>query len=230
MPLPFTHLVDLTHRLTPDFPSYDGSREFSLKPLATLEADGWNYNAWTLAEHIGTHFDAPRHRGPGPAADEIPVTSLVGPLVVVDLRSKAALNPDAGLESADLVAWEETHGPIPQNAVVAMLSGWEARLNGPGFRNADAAGRMHFPGFSAAATEWLLRERTVVGLAVDTLSLDPGLSQEFPTHALWLGAGRWGLECVANLGAVPMHGATIIVGAPKVAGASGGPARVLAGW
>jgi len=65
---------------------------------------------------------------------------------------------------------------------------------------------------------------------VDTLSLDPGNSQDFPVHTAWLGAGRWGLECLANLGTVPPVGATVFVGAPKVAGASGGPARVLAGW
>ena len=149
---------------------------------------------------------------------------------MVDVRGKAAADPDAMLDVTDLVAWEREHGRLPAGGTVALWSGWEAHLHTPLYRNADATGTMHFPGFAAAAAEWLLREREVIGLAVDTLSLDPGNSQDFPVHAAWLGAGRWGLECVANLGAVPPVGATLIVGAPKVAGASGGPARVLAVW
>lgn len=230
MNLPPLHLADLTHRLTPDFPSYDGTPQLTITPLATLAVDGWNYHAWTLAEHVGTHFDAPRHRSTGPAADEVPVAQLVGPLVVVDIRLRAAADADATLGAEDLQAWEARHGRIPAGAVVALFSGWEAHLATPRYRNADASGGLYFPGFALSAAEWLLREREVVGLAVDTLSLDPGNSTKFPVHTAWLGAGRWGLECVANLGTVPPAGATIFVGAPKVAGASGGPARVLAGW
>jgi kynurenine formamidase len=58
--------------------------------------------------------------------------------------------------------------------------------------------------------------------------LDRGLSRDFPVHERWLGANRWGLECAANLGDLPPAGATLIVGAPKIAGASGGPSRVFA--
>jgi kynurenine formamidase len=230
MNLPCSHLADLTHRLTSDFPTYDGTPQFSLTQLATLERDGWNYGAWTLDEHVGTHFDAPRHRSNGLAADEVPVSKLVGPLAVVDLRAKASRNADATLNLEDLLGWEQRHGRLPSGAVVAMWSGWEAHLLTPRFRNADPAGGLHFPGFGQDAAQWLLHEREVVGLAVDTLSLDPGCSQDYPVHSAWLSAGRWGLECVANLGTVPPTGATIIVGAPKVAGASGGPSRVLAVW
>ena len=230
MNLPWTHLADLTHRLTPDFPTYDGTPQFCLTQLATLERDGWNFGAWGLDEHVGTHFDAPRHRSTGLAADEVPAAKLIGPLAVVDIGEKSARDADATLGLDDLVGWEQRHGPLPPGAVVAMWSRWETHLLTPRFRNADAEGRMHFPGIGQEAAGWLLREREVVGLAVDTLSLDPGCSLDYPVHTAWLGAGRWGLECVANLGTVPPSGATIIVGAPKVAGASGGPSRVLAVW
>jgi kynurenine formamidase len=66
-----------------------------------------------------------------------------------------------------------------------------------------------------------------VGLAVDTLSLDPGSSKDFRTHATWLPAGRWGIENIANLEQVPPTGATLIAGVPKVQGATGAPARIL---
>jgi kynurenine formamidase len=65
-------------------------------------------------------------------------------------------------------------------------------------------------------------------LAVDTLSLDPGSSKDFKTHMTWLPSRRWGVENIANLDQVPPTGATLIVGAPKVQGATGAPARVIA--
>jgi len=87
---------------------------------------------------------------------------------------------------------------------------------------------MHFPGVDPEAAAWLIRERKVAGIAVDTLSLDHGASKDFKTHVLWLGAGRWGLENVANLDGVPPAGATLVVGLAKVKGATGAPTRLFA--
>jgi kynurenine formamidase len=87
---------------------------------------------------------------------------------------------------------------------------------------------MHFPGFSLAAARFLGEERGVRALAVDTLSLDPGASPDLPVHRFWLPSGRYGLECVANLDRVPARGATLVVGAPKIVGATGGLCRLLA--
>ena len=81
---------------------------------------------------------------------------------------------------------------------------------------------------AAADVAPLLLERGVAGVAVDTLSLDHGSSRDFAFHLAWLGAGRWGLECAANLGALPPTGATIVVGVPRIAGGTGGPGRALA--
>jgi kynurenine formamidase len=110
-----------------------------------------------------------------------------------------------------------------------MHSGWAQHVGDAAkFTGKDAGGAFHFPGFGADATEWLLKERQVSGLAVDTLSLDHGASKDFRTHALWLPAGRWGLENVANLEKVPARGATLVVGVAKVRDATGGPTRVFA--
>ncbi len=92
----------------------------------------------------------------------------------------------------------------------------------------DSSGGLHFPGFAGDAVEWLLKQRKAVGIAVDTLSLDHGASKDFKTHVTWLGAGRWGLENVANLDRVPASGATLVVGLAKVKDATGGPARLIA--
>ena len=89
-------------------------------------------------------------------------------------------------------------------------------------------GEMHFPGFHVEAAELLIERANAAGIAVDTLSLDHGPSADFATHYAWLPCGRWGLEAVANLAELPATGATLVVGGPKIKGATGGPSRVLA--
>jgi len=86
---------------------------------------------------------------------------------------------------------------------------------------------MHFPGFHVEAAQMLL-ETGAQSIGVDTLSLDHGKSADFATHYAWLPSGRFGIECLANLDKLPAAGATIIVGAPKHRGGSGGPARIFA--
>lgn len=228
-PLRWNRVIDLTHTIDPDFPTWDGAPQFAAVTLATHERAGWFYREWRIHEHTGTHLDAPLHRiAGGPPADRLPAEDLVGPLAVIDVRARAERDPDTELTPADLHVWETRHGRLPDGAIVAMNSGWAAHARSPRFRGADPGGRLHFPGFHPDAVRFLLGERAVRGLIVDTLSLDHGPSEEFPTHTLWLGAGRWGIECAAGLDGVPPSGAVVVVGAPKVAGASGGPSRVLA--
>ncbi len=232
-PLPLnravTMAVDLTHTLTPTFPTYGGKEQFSLEPLATYEKNGYSGKRWTLAEHTGTHIDAPIHFSKGGlSVGEIPAKALVVSLVVVDIRAKASVNADSELTVDDLKQWEAKHGPIPPGACVAMNTGWAEKAGGPGFRNADEKGTLHFPGFHEDAVDFLLEERNINGIAVDTLSLDIGKSTTFSVHSRLLPANRWGLECVANLSAVPAAGATLIVGAPKVAEGTGGLTRLFA--
>ena len=146
------------------------------------------------------------------------------PLVVIDVSGRAASNADTSVTLADIEAWEQRHGRIPNQAAVFMKSGWEARIqDAKAFVNADTSGAMHFPGFSAEAAEFLARSRDVAGIGVDTLSLDPGLDTTYAAHKAWLATGKWGVELVANLPSVPALGATVFVGATKVTGATRRP-------
>ncbi|MEZ4708249.1 MAG: cyclase family protein [Caldilineaceae bacterium] len=226
--LTFERIVDLTHTMPVDFPTFGGEVQLEIENVFTLANDGYNLNRWLLNEHTGTHMDAPFHFSDGPSADQIPVENLVGPLAVVDIRTKAEADADAQLTPEDLMAWEAANGELPEGAIVAMYSGWEEFLNNEKFRNADADGVMHFPGFHADAIQFLLEERSAKGIMVDTLSLDYGMSPDFAVHYSWLPANRWGIENAANLGQLPAVGATVIVGGPKIAGATGGPSRVIA--
>ena len=225
----FRRAVDLTHTLSPDFPTFFGTPGIGMKKIKDFKTDGFNVNEWTVLEHAGTHLDAPIHfSASGASAAEIPVGQLVVPLVVVDVSAKAKADADYQLNPADIAAWERRNGRIPRGACVALHSGWAAHVGTAHFAGKDEKGVFHFPGFHPEAVALLLERREVAGLAVDTLSLDHGPSKDFKAHTTWLPAGRWGLENVAGLDTVPAAGATIVVGAPKIKGASGGPARIMA--
>ncbi len=225
----YDRIVDLTHTLREDFPTYFGSPQLKIETLYSAEESGFNLNQWTLNEHTGTHMDAPFHFDGLSSADEIPVDKLVGPLAVIDIRAKAAESADAQVTPDDIKAWESRHGPLPAGVVVAMNSGWDVYvMDSERFRNADNEGTMHFPGFHLEAVSYLLEEKDAVGIMVDTLSLDFGASQDFAVHYKWLPSNRWGIEGAANLGELPESGATVVVGAPKIKRASGGMSRVIA--
>ena len=221
-------VVDLTHTLSESFPTFGGAPGIAMRKTTDLAKDGYNTYEWVIQEHSGTHMDAPLHfTRDGASADALPVEKLVVPLVVIDVSQKAAANPDYQLTPDDIAAHEREHGPLPAAACVALRSGWDKHVGTPMFRNVDAAGGFHFPGFHPEVARALLG-RAVAGVAVDTLSLDHGASKDFGFHTAWLGAGRWGLEGVANLDQVPPAGATLVVGGPKIKGATGGPSRLLA--
>lgn len=226
----FTDVLDLTHPLFEGFPTFDGSKWFTMEPVYRYAKDKLNINRWTLMEHTGTHMDAPLHfSADGMSVDLLPVTDLVVPLAVIDISKRAQDNPDSGVTPDDIKGWEAKHGPLPEGCCVAMNSGWGKLLDQPRFTGRDAAGKNHTPGFHAEAAHMLLSERRVKGLGVDTLSLDLGIETgPFPVHNAWLPSGRWGIECLANLDAVPASGAHLVVGGPKVRGATGGPSRVIA--
>jgi kynurenine formamidase len=223
-------VIDMTHVMSADFPTFDGVPGLDMQKVMDFKKDGYNLYRWRLNEHSGTHLDAPIHFSEhGVTAERIPPEVLVVPLAVVDVADKAATNADYQLARGDLADWERRYGRLPSNCCVAMNSGWSARVtDATKYAGKDSAGVMHFPGFGPDAVEWLLKERQVAGLAVDTLSLDHGASKDFRTHVLWLPSGRWGLENVANLDRVPAAGATLVVGLAKVKDATGGPARLFA--
>jgi kynurenine formamidase len=228
----FSNVMSLTHVHTNTFPIWPGFTPIQVANLTTHEKDGFFANIWVTPEHHGTHVDAPIHFGKGAwTADAIPDAALVCPAVVIHVHDRARTNPDTQVTVDDLKAWEAKHGRIPSGAAVLMHSGWEARANDQaGYRNMDAQGAMHFPGFGKEAGEFLLKERSINGIGVDTLSLDVGASKDFAVHYSVLPANKWGIENLANLAQVPEAGATLFVGLPKIKGASGGPARILAVW
>lgn len=226
----YTQVADLTHLLGPETPVWPGNPQVAIAPFRTYAENGFYANEITLVEHVGTHMDAPAHFFEGAQfANQLAVEQLIAPLVVIDISAKAASDPDAQVTPDDITAWESANGEIPTGAFIAMNSGWADKISDPeAFINMDDSDVMHFPGFHPDATNWLIEQRDIRGVGVDTLSLDFGASTDFATHVAVLGSGRYGLEGLAGLSMVPAVGGAIVVGGPKIDVNSGGPSRVLA--
>ncbi len=228
----FRNVLDLTHVLGTQFPLFPGAAPFRIEQAVSHDKDGYYGSILTYWEHSGTHMDAPVHFAPnGLFVDQLRVENLVVPAVVINITDKVRRDPDAVVTPDDIRAWERRYGRIPDNAAVLMASGWGSRAGSvEAFRNTDSSGVMHFPGFGKDAIDLLLTERRISGIGVDTLSLDHGPSTTFAVHYTLLPTNRWGLENLANLESIPPSGATLFVGAPKIAAGSGGPTRVMAVW
>jgi kynurenine formamidase len=223
--------IDLSYPLSPAFPLFPVYDPVEVAERFNVAAHGFFVRRWSFDEHCGTHVDAPAHFAEdGATVDLIPTKDLFLRVAVVDVRERAARDDDAVVLPNDILRWERSHGRLPDRTAVFALTGWGSRASDRfAYLNADASGVLHFPGFGVEATEFLKSERPQVrAIGLDTGSLDPGAAQDFPAHVSWLPSGRYGVENLANLERLPPAGAVVVVGAPKLGGGSGGPARIFA--
>jgi kynurenine formamidase len=222
-------VVDLTATLSPSTVMWPGEDPVSATVVDELARDGSYGRRVTLGEHSGTHFDAPSHFAAGMASvADVPVDQLVRPLRIIDISKRAETEPDASLTTGEVTAHESTHGKVPNGAAVFLRTGWDTYRDDRD-RYVGEGGRMSFPGFGIEAAQLLVNERQVAGLGIDTLSIDPGVPGDFAVHRdVSLPMGVWHVENAVNLHLVPAAGAWVVVGVPKLADASGFPARVLA--
>ena len=236
-------IVDLTHTLDPDFPvivlppEFGQCARFRVEEVSRYDERGpaWYWRNFTCGEHTGTHFDAPVHwiSGkdlPRATVDSIPVEAFVRGVCVIDCSAEAAADEDFLLNVEDIRAWESVHGEIPAGSWVLMRTDWSKR-SGAEYLNMREDGA-HTPGPSPAAIEFLIEERDIIGFGTETVGTDAGqaahLSPPYPAHYLLHGAGRYGLQCLANLDQLPAKGAVLVCPPLKIKHGSGSPLRVLA--
>lgn len=225
-------VIDLTHTVSTSLPAIEATQSPRPQPATNHnhDDDGYFARQILLPEYYRTRLDAPAHAENGLwTVDQIPVERLVAPLVILNVQSKAAHTPDYQISVDDIANWEQVHGHIPQGAVVIANTGWDSRWSSAtSYRNADGKHVMHFPGYSTESARFLVEGRTVIGLGIDTLSIDYGPSQDFPVHKYALSHSLYQLENVANLGQAPEFGATVVVAPNKLEGGSGAAVRILA--
>jgi len=230
--------IDLTHDFSEEAVYWPTAEPFELEEAAYGETEGgYFYAAYTFsaAEHGGTHLDAPIHFARGRATvEELGVDRLVGPAAVVDVSEAAAGNPDYRVRVADLEAWEEAHGELSDGALLLIRTGWSERWpDRERYLGTDATGpeavpELHFPGLHPDAARWLVENRSVAAVGIDTPSIDHGQSDDFMAHRVLYEAGIAGFENVARLEALPASGAFVVALPMKIRGGSGAPLRIVA--
>jgi kynurenine formamidase len=229
--------VDLTHAYGPStiyWPT--DTAGFELTELAYGPTDGgWFYSsyAFSTAEHGGTHLDAPIHFAEGRlTADQIPLSGLIGAAAVVDVTEQAT--PDYLITVEDLTDWEAEHGTLPDGGILLIRTGWGDRWDdrtaylGTDAVSPEAVADLHFPGIGEEAATWLVENRGIVAVGIDTPSIDRGQSTDFRAHVVLYGENIAGFENVANLDLLPESGAYVVALPMKIEGGSGGPLRIVA--
>ncbi|GAV05349.1 hypothetical protein RvY_15497 [Ramazzottius varieornatus] len=232
-------LLDLSHSFdenTVYWPTIPENSTFHLKTLHELinSTDGTAYRDkfFQGSEHGGTHMDAPSHFWKnGSSVEKISADKLMGPAVVIDVKEKAATNPVYQVTIQDVVDWEEQHGRIPEGAFVFMNSGWDTfwpdKQTIFNFDNTSGTETYHFPAFHPNATDFLVYQRSIKGLGVDTPSTDYGQAKVLGTHIILAKNDLVGFENVRNLGKLTPAGAHVIAIPMKIVDGSGAPLGLL---
>ncbi len=228
-PFGYSDVVFLSHVVSEDIPIFPGDPHPRVQTLFTVEEDGFRLNLMRIGEHTSTHWGAPCHFNLGePCADEMEAEDFFHPAVVIDVREETKADEDFRLRVHDIEAFEAENGEIPANAVVIMWTGFQNRWDRPkAFQNFGEDGLMHYPGFSAGVTEWLIANRALGGLGIDTLGVDPGTDERYRANTLLLREHRIHLECLAGLDQMPPTGGWVVVGGTQNEGGSGSPATVF---
>jgi len=242
---PEIKMVDLTHQLNTSFPTlvlpseYGQTWAFTKETISNYDERGpaWYWNNFSCGEHTGTHFDAPAHWISGRdnknnTVDTIDVRNFIGEAVVIDAIEEVRKNSNWLLTKEYIKKWENKNGKIPQKAWILFRSGWAKHINNPKKFLNFVNGKANTPGPDQECVQWLIQERDVRGFGVETINIDAGLAYDwplaYPCHHLMLGSGRFGLQCLNNLGELPNRDILIITAPLKIENGSGSPLRVIA--
>jgi len=219
----YSQVIDLSHIIDPNIPRWPGDPPVEFESVAELNQDGYYLRRFSMGEHSGTHMNSPKSFFPdGPGIDRYPAKSLVVPAVAIDIRDRAAANPNYALTKDDILSWEAKHDRIPVGSIVLLYTGWQSKWNDAG------AFLQQFPGFGTEATSFMLAERSIAGVGIDTHGVDPAVDSSFSINKLVLREQKIVLENLTNLDRLPPTGATLVIGILRLRGGSGTPVSVLA--
>ena len=230
--------IDLTHDFSTNTLYWPTAKPFTLEVEFHAHTDkGYFYaaNRYGASEHGGTHIDAPIHFAEKrKTLDQLTIDQLTGSAVVVDVSAKALADADYQLSVEDLKAWEAKHGQIPKDAILLLHTGYgrhwpdAKKYLGTDERGEKAVAKLHFPGLHPDAARWLVKERTIKAVGLDTASIDYGQSTLFESHCILLEKNIPAFENVAALDKLPTTGAYIVALPMKIKDGSGGPLRIVA--
>ena len=235
---PSGEIIDLSHAYDAQAIFWPTAEAFRLEKVAEgMTPAGYYYaaNNFFTSEHGGTHVDAPVHFAQGKqSVDQIPVHRLVGNAIVIDVTDAATRNADYQVTVDDLTRWESQNGRIPADAIVLLRTGFASRWPdaakylGTAERGEAAVAKLHFPGLHPDASRWIVANRPIKAIGIDTASIDYGQSTLYESHRVLYERNIPAFENVASLDAVPVTGAVVVALPMKIAGGSGAPLRMIA--
>jgi len=232
------HWIDLSHSYSEDTIYWPTEAGFVHEPgFVGMTDKGYYYSSYSFesAEHGGTHIDAPVHFAKGrKTVDQLDIEQLIGPAAVIDVGALCEANRDYQVAVADIERWEGEHGRLPDGVIVLLNTNssryWPDREEymGTDERGDAAVAKLHFPGLHPETAAWLVENRAIGAIGLDTPSIDYGQSTMFESHRILFEADIPALENVAKLNELPATGATVIALPMKIEGGSGGPTRIVA--
>ena len=235
---PTGEIVDLSHTYDSQTIYWPTAEGFQLRRDADgVTPAGYYYaaNSFFTSEHGGTHIDAPVHFAEGhQTVDKIPLDRLVGPAVIVDVTQQSADNADYQVSVADFQRFEQEHGAIPKDAIVLLRTGFSTRWPGTQrylgttLRGEEGARSLHFPGLHPDAASWIVANRPIRAIGIDTASIDYGPSTLFESHRALYEHDIPAFENLTALDRLPITGAYVIALPMKIGGGSGAPLRAVA--
>jgi len=227
--LNFESIIDLTHPINPATSVWPGDPSVILFPLKQLEKDGFNLGGVTLGEHTGTHVGVAAHfHNHETTIDKLSPSALFKPCVVIDVAKECDANPDFELTLDHLQLWEKANGNVPAGCLLLLHTGWSRYFSSDKYFGKDESNSLHFPGFCLEATRFLIVQRNIAGLGIDTAGIEAGKDSNFSCNKVLLHGQRIHLENLTNLDQLPAVGAHLFIGALPIEGGSGSPARVIA--
>ncbi len=229
--------IDLSHDFSEETIYWVTAEPFKRTTVAEGKTDkGYYYSAYNFsgAEHGGTHIDAPVHFAEGKkTVDQIEPNQLIAPGVKIDVSQKAA-DRDYQITADDIKNWETAHGKIPEWSIVLFQTGFASKWpNKKEYLGTDQKGDaavkdLHFPGLHPDAAKWLVENRKIYAVGIDTASIDHGQSTVFGSHVALMTNNIPAFENVANLDKLPAKGFHVFALPMKIKGGSGAPLRIVA--
>ena len=236
--LPRGELVDLSHTYDAQTIYWPTAEGFQLRKDADGTTPGGYYyaaNSFFTSEHGGTHIDAPIHFAQGhQSVDKIPLERLAGPAFVIDVTRQSEGNADYQVTRDDFARFEKEHGTLPENGIVLLRTGFSrrwpdaVRYLGTATRGEEGVKQLHFPGLHPDAARWIVDNRRIAAIGLDTASIDYGQSTLFESHRTLYARDIPAFENLTALERLPATGAYVIALPMKIGGGSGAPLRAIA--
>ena len=214
-----TTLIDISHILEPDMPSYPGLPVPQFRawlthaesPTHASYAPGTTFQiaVYEIGGNTGTYVDAPFHRYPdGQDFAELPLEKLANlPGIAVTALREGAIGPEA-FQGLDV-----------SGKAVLVRTDWSKRWGSPGYFRSG-------PFLTADACQLLVQSKAAL-VGIDCANIDDMSDRARPAHTILLGAGIPIVEHLYSLDQVPQDNFRFFAVPPAIKDGTSFPVRAF---